>query len=438
MNNLSFDDEGDVSPSSDPSHQLGVAFAPSQSSLARTGLTRRKALAGSASLFFAAAVPRWASAATRDPRLVVIVLRGALDGLATVAPVGDPDFARQRGALALQAAGDKAALPLDALFALNPAMPTFKKLYDSRQALFVQAVATPYRDRSHFDGQDVLESGQPGPGLTRDGWLNRFLGALPRGSTRASGEGLGVGATTPLILRGAAPVLGWSPQKLVPASDDLSARLLDLYAQRDPALQKALSEGLRVDVMARESGMGNDQKPKGGADSPAGMRQAAAGAARLMRASDGPRIAALSFEGWDTHANEGPLGGRLSQLLGGLDGALDELQSGLGDVWGETIVVAVTEFGRTVRINGTSGADHGTGTLALLAGGAVKGGRGVYDWPGLADAKLYQNRDLMPTTDLRAALKGVLADHFEAPEGVLASAVFPDSVAVKPLRGLVA
>ena len=128
----------------------------------------------------------------------------------------------------------------------------------------------------------------------------------------------------------------------------------------------------------------------------------------------------------------------LSQLLGGLDGALDELQGGLGEVWGDTIVVAVTEFGRTVRINGTSGADHGTGTLALLAGGAVKGGRGVYDWPGLADAKLYQNRDLMPTTDLRAVLKGVLSDHFEAPEGVLASAVFPDSAAVKPLRGLVA
>lgn len=401
--------------------------------------TRRKALAGSASLFFAATLPLWASAATRDPRLVVIVLRGALDGLATVAPVGDPDFIRQRGALALQTSGDKPALPLDALFALNPAMPNFKKLYDAQQALFVQAVATPYRERSHFDGQDVLESGQPGPGLIRDGWLNRLLGALPHGGDRASGEGLGVGATTPLILRGGAPVLGWAPQKLMPASDDLAARLLDLYAHSDPALRTALSEGLRVEAMARETGMGDDQnKPKGGPDSPNGMRQIAGGAAKLMRASDGPRVAAMSFEGWDTHANEGPAGGRLAQLLGGLDGALDELQSGLGEVWGQTVVVVVTEFGRTVRINGTSGADHGTATVALLAGGAVRGGRGIYDWPGLADSKLYQNRDLAPTTDLRAVLKGVLADHFGAPSALLAANVFPDSGGIKPLSGLIA
>src|SRR5271157_53251 len=401
-------------------------------------INRRKTLIGSASLFVAAALPNWASAATRDPRLIVILLRGGLDGLAAVAPVGDPDFIRQRGALALQTSGDKAALPLDAHFALNPALPTFKKLYDARQALFVQAVASPYRERSHFDGQDVLESGQPTPGLIRDGWLNRFIAALPARGVRASGEGLGVGATAPLILRGSAPVLGWAPQNIAPASDDLASRLLDLYGQRDPVLQKALAEGLHVEVLARDSGMGGDQRPRGGPDSVPGMRQAAQGAARLMRAPDGPRIAALSFEGWDTHVNEGPVGGRLAQLLTGLDGAFDELQSGLGDIWGSTIVVAVTEFGRTVRINGTAGADHGVGTLALLAGGAVKGGRGVYDWPGLADSKLYQTRDLTPTTDLRAVLKGVLAEHFEAPAGLLATNVFPDSASVKPLAGLVA
>ncbi len=400
-------------------------------------LDRRRLLTCSASLFVAAGLPRWASAATRDPRLIVIVLRGALDGLATVAPTGDPDFLRQRGGLALQTSGDKPALPLDPLFALNPAMPTFKKLYDGKQALFVQAVATPYRDRSHFDGQDVLESGQPGPGLTRDGWLNRFIGALPRGG-RASGEGLGVGATAPLILRGAAPVMGWAPQNIAPASDDLAGRLIGLYSQRDPMLQKALAEGLRVEAMARDQGMGGDQRAKGGLDSPPGMRQAAQGAARLMRAPDGPRVAVLSFEGWDTHANEGPVGGQLFNRLGGLDGALEDLQTGLGDIWGSTVVVAVTEFGRTVRINGTSGADHGTGTVALLAGGAVKGGRGIYDWPGLADAKLYQNRDLAPTTDLRAVLKGVLAEHFEAPAGLLGTMVFPDSAGVKPMTGLVA
>jgi uncharacterized protein (DUF1501 family) len=400
--------------------------------------TRRQAMIGSASLFVAAGLPGWASAATRDPRLIVIILRGALDGLGAVAPVGDPDFLRQRVGLALQTTGDKPSLPLDALFALNPALPTFKKLYDTRQALFVQAVATPYRERSHFDGQDVLESGQPGPGLVRDGWLNRFISTLPSRGGNAAGEGLGVGATAPLILRGAAPVMGWAPQNIAPASDDLASRLLDLYGQRDPTLQKALAQGLHVEALARDAQMDGDQRAKGGPDSIPGMRQAAQGAARLMRAPEGPRIAALSFEGWDTHANEGPVGGRLSQLLTGLDGAFEELQTGLGDIWSSTMVVAVTEFGRTVRINGTAGADHGVGTLALLAGGAVKGGRGIYDWPGLADAKLYENRDLAPTTDLRAVLKGVLADHFEAPERILATNVFPDSAAVKPLAGLVA
>jgi uncharacterized protein (DUF1501 family) len=401
--------------------------------------TRRDALFGAASLFVAAGLPRLASAQSRDPRLIVIVLRGALDGLATIAPTDDPDYARQRGGLALQMRGDRAALPLDSLFALNPAMPTFKALFDAKQASFVQAVATPYRDRSHFDGQDVLESGEGGPGLVRDGWLNRFIAALPHSGQQASGKGLGIGATAPLILRGVAPVLGWSPDTITPASDDLAARLIDLYRKRDPALHQALADGLRVDALARAQGMDAGAGLKGGPDSAPGMRQAAQGAARLMRANDGPRIAVLSFEGWDTHANEGPLGGgQLSNRLGGLDAAFGDLRDGLGDIWRETIVIAVTEFGRTVRINGTAGADHGTGTLALLAGGALKGGRGFYDWPGLADAKLYQNRDLMPTTDLRGVFKGVLTEHFSAPAILLERTVFPDSAKVTPIQGLIA
>ncbi len=182
------------------------------------------------------------------------MLRGALDGLATIAPVKDPDYARQRGGLALPAA----APALDPLFCANPALTTFKTLYDARQASFVQAVATPYRDRSHFDGQDVLESGQPGAGLVRDGWLNRFIAGLPSAGQRASGKGLGVGATAPLILRGAAPVLGWSPDNIAPASEALAARVLDLYRQRDPALQQALADGLRVESIAKAQGVGAD------------------------------------------------------------------------------------------------------------------------------------------------------------------------------------
>ena len=178
-------------------------------------------------------------------------------------------------------------------------------------------------------------------------------------------------------------------------------------------------------------------KPKPGTNGAGAMRLVARGAAKLMAADDGPRIAALAFDGWDTHANEGGPVGRLAQLLSGLDGALAEFESGLGARWRDTVVVVATEFGRTARINGTEGTDHGTGTIALLAGGAVKGGRVISDWPALKPASLYEGRDLAPTTDLRAVIKGVLHDHLGLAERVLAETVFPDSAAVKPMQGLV-
>jgi uncharacterized protein (DUF1501 family) len=209
-------------------------------------------------------------------------------------------------------------------------------------------------------------------------------------------------------------------------------RLMDLYSQRDPALGKALAAGLQLDKVAQ----GDDMKPKPGTNGAAAMRLVARGAAKLMAADDGPRIAALAFDGWDTHANEGGATGRLAQLLGGLDGALAEFEGGLGQRWRDTVVVVATEFGRTARINGTEGTDHGTGTIALLVGGAVNGGRIISDWPGLKPANLYQGRDLAPTTDLRAVLKGVLHDHLGIGETALAQTVFPDSAAAKPMKGL--
>ncbi len=167
------------------------------------------------------------------------------------------------------------------------------------------------------------------------------------------------------------------------------------------------------------------------------MRIAARGVAKLMAADDGPRISALAFDGWDTHANEGGPVGRLAQLLGGLDSAFAEFEQGLGARWSNTAVVVITEFGRTARINGTEGTDHGTGTVALLAGGAIAGGRVIADWPGLKDANLQDGRDLKPTMDLRAVLKGVMKDHLGLSDRVLANAVFPDSGAIKPMQGLV-
>ncbi|GGH28416.1 hypothetical protein GCM10007036_37590 [Alsobacter metallidurans] len=398
--------------------------------------SRRAVLVTGGALFAWAFAPRFAHAAGgKDPRLVTIVLRGALDGLSAVAPVGDPDYAALRAGIALSATGDNAALPLNGFFALHPAMPNFARLYKAGQASVVHATATPYRSRSHFDGQDVLESGLPGVAPVDSGWMNRALAALPKGERIGKLGGVGVGATTPLVIRGKAPVLGWAPQGLPKAEDDLAARVLDLYRQKDPALGDALTRGLDAEMIATRNGGGQNRRGGGGAEA---MRRAAEGAGRLMAANDGPRLAALAFGGWDTHANEGGATGQLAQLLGGLDGALAALEETLGPAWKDTAVLVVTEFGRTARINGTVGTDHGTATCAFLAGGAVKGGRVIADWPGLKEAQLHEARDLKPTTDLRAITKGVLADHLGLSRAVLGGQVFPDSMAVEPMRGLIA
>jgi uncharacterized protein (DUF1501 family) len=399
-------------------------------------LSRRALIGAAGATFAAASIPRWASAAgTRDPRLIVVVLRGALDGLSAVAPIGDPDYAELHGALALRWDGAHPALRLDNFFGLNPSMTNFARLYDAKQALIVHASATNYRERSHFDGQDVLESGMSGPGQVESGWLNRAVAALPAGERAAAPRALAVGAVAPLIMRGAAPILGWAPSGLAAPTDDLVARLMDLYAVSDPGLAKALQAGLDADRLAARQGMAA-LKPDG--DVVGLMRKAAEGAARLMAADDGPRIGALAFDGWDTHANEGGASGRLAQLLGGLDGAFAAFESELGPRWSDTVVVAITEFGRTAHINGTIGTDHGTATVAFLVGGALAGGRVIADWPGLRTADLYERRDLRPTTDVRAVLKGVLADHLGLSSQALARAVFPDTLGVAPMTGLIA
>ncbi len=401
-------------------------------------LSRRATLRGLGVSFAAAFAPRPLSAAgARDPRIVVIILRGALDGLAAVAPVGDPDYALLHGALALAPSGERAGLPLDGFFVLHPAMSVFARLYHEKRAAIVHAVATNYRDRSHFDGQDVLESGYPGPGRTDSGWLNRAVAAVPQAGADGR-RGLGVGVTAPLVMRGSAPVLGWAPQGLPTAGDSLAARTINLYRHLDPALAAALQAGLDTEKMATQGGMNDDNKKnRGGMDQPGGMRQAAAGAARLIAAPEGPRVAALAFDGWDTHQNEGNVTGQLATRLSGLDGAFEELEKGLGENWKVTTVIAITEFGRTARINGTNGTDHGTGTVAFLAGGAVAGGRVIANWPGLKTTQLYQSRDLAPTTDLRSVLKGVLTDQLGVSAQALAERVFPNSASVTPMKGLV-
>jgi uncharacterized protein (DUF1501 family) len=410
--------------------------------------TRRELLLASGVLFAWAHMPRAALAEGRDPRFLTIVLRGALDGLAAVAPVGDPDWGRLRGDKALTLDGSAPALPLDSFFALNPAMPNLHRMYKAGQASIVHAVASPYRERSHFDGQDVLESGLTKPGAADTGWLNRALAALQPAGRVSGKQAFAVGPVTPLVVRGPAPVMSWTPPKLPPATDDTVTRLLDLYNHTDPVLARALEERIGLAAIAKAGGIemtpgkprpGEPRPPRQpGAQVRAYFSEAAGAAAKFMARGDGPRVGALAFDGWDTHAAEGVANGRLFALLGALDGALAAVESGMGDAWKETVVAVVTEFGRTARINGTEGTDHGTATMALLAGGAVKGGRVLADWPGLGAGQLYEGRDLKPTTDLRAILKGVLRDHLRVDERALAQSVFPDSATLKATNGLVA
>jgi uncharacterized protein (DUF1501 family) len=409
-----------------------MSFAPHRS-------TRREMLLASGALFAWASMPKLALAEGRDPRLLVIVLRGALDGLATVAPVGDPGWIRLRGDAAVRLDGDNAALPLDSTFALNASMPNFHRMYKAGQATVVHAVASPYRERSHFDGQDVLESGLTRPGASDTGWLNRALAGLAPAGRVSGMDAFAVGPITPLVARGPAKVLSYTPPRLQPASDDTMARLLDLYQHTDPALARALEERGALAAIAKGDMKAGTAKLTGPY---AGVRmyfnEAAGAAAKFMARPDGPRVGALAFDGWDTHAQEGAAHGRLAALLGALDGALAAVESGMGAAWKETAVAVITEFGRTAHVNGTDGTDHGTATVALLAGGALKGGQVVADWPGVSDAELFESRDLKPTTDLRAVMKGLLRDHLRADERVLAKDVFPGSDAIKPLGGLIA
>jgi uncharacterized protein (DUF1501 family) len=402
--------------------------------------TRRELLLGSGTLFAWAYVPKVARAEGRDPRLLVIVLRGALDGLAAVAPIGDADWVELRGDKALMLDGKTPPLPLDSFFALNPAMPNLHRLYKSGAATIVHAVATSYRERSHFDGQDVLESGLGKPGTTDTGWLNRALSSLQPAERASRGRNIfAVGPIAPLVVRGPASVLSWTPQRLPPASEDTLMRILDLYQHTDPALARVLEERMGLAAIARAGGMeGGQPRAAGAGQVRAYFAESAGTAAKFLARPDGPRVGAIAFDGWDTHANQGAMSGRLATLLASLDGAIAAIESEMKDAWRETVVAVVTEFGRTARINGTDGTDHGTATVVLLAGGALKGGRVVANWPGLKPANLHDGRDLKPTTDLRAVLKGLLKDHLRVSDTALATTVFPESSAVKPIAGLLA
>ncbi len=382
-------------------------------------------------------------------RLVFVILRGALDGLAAVPPCGDPRYAALRNDLALAAPGTPGgALPLDGFFGLHPALGFLRQSYAARELLILHAVASPYRERSHFDGQNVLETGYPAPHAVQTGWLNRALAALPARRAPERERGISIAPTAPLVMRGPAAVTSWSPSHLAPLDDDTLQRIGDLYAH-DPLLAKKLAEALAAEAIADESGgmAERARSMQGAAARTRGTfaRRGAPGAqyaevvraaARFLCQENGPQVAVFDTTGWDTHFDEGGAKGQLGQRLAALDAALAALKEGLGPAWRDTAVLLATEFGRTVAENGTLGTDHGTATAAYLLGGAVKGGRVIADWPGLSARALYQDRDLRATLDLRSVIKGVLSEHLRVPMLALEARVFPGSATAKPLSGL--
>jgi uncharacterized protein (DUF1501 family) len=391
-------------------------------SLTRRHFVKALALSG-ASL----SVPRLLLAnANSESRFVFVILRGALDGLAAVPPYGDGNYARMRGELAL---GE--SLKLDGMFALHPALTNLHARYKAKELAVIHAVASPYRERSHFDAQDLLENGTNKAQGSNDGWLNR---ALPSMSNRQSEQyAMAFAQNVPLVLRGAAQVSSWAPSRMPGADDDTLQRLADMYAGNEyfaARLQAALS----ADAMAAGSDMSGMENRR---DPLSAVTTVARAAGRMLKPSDGARIAVIEANGWDTHANQGAERGLLATRLTSLDNAIDALRTELGDAWSKTVVMIATEFGRTVAVNGTRGTDHGTATCAFLVGGAVVGGRVIADWPGLANGDLYQGRDLKPTLDLRSVCKGVLAQHLQVSEAHLETKVFPASHIAKRVDGLI-
>lgn len=374
------------------------------------GLPRRAFLHGAVAAGLVFSVPRivLAQAAT-DRRFVFIIQRGAADGLHTVIPYADPAYARLRGALAVDSSS---ALRLDGLFALHPSLVETGGMYGAGQALFVHAVASPYRDRSHFDAQNVLETGGTVPYQLKDGWLNRLLTLLPR----AGREAIAFAPTVPMALRGAAEVTSYAASSLPQATDDLLLRVQQLYAG-DAQLHALWTAAMDA------RGMAGDSAEARGRQDPAALGRMAGG---FLARPDGPRIAMIETGGWDTHTGQA---GRLAAQLKALDTLLAALRDSLGTAWASTTVLVATEFGRTAAANGTGGTDHGTASVALLAGGAVQGGRVIADWPGLQASALHEGRDLKPTLGLDTLIAATLGECFSLEPARVARALFPSGPA---------
>jgi uncharacterized protein (DUF1501 family) len=368
---------------------------------------RRHFLIGAAASSAITLLPGMAMAqAATSRRFVFIMQRGAADGLAMLAPIGDPAYAALRGALA-----EDAGARIDSMFRLHPALAGIARLHSAGQARFFPAVASNYRDRSHFDGQNVLEGGGNRPYARQDGWIGRLSSLLPPAERSA----LALAEAVPLALRGADSVSSYAPSRIPAASDDLVMRVSALYAD-DAQLHPLWENALRTRAIAGDIG-GNGGR--NGAE--LGML-----AASLLMPADGARIAMIETGGWDTHSGQR---GRLAAQLRGLDSLIDGLRTGLGHAWQETLVLVATEFGRTAAVNGTGGTDHGTASLAMLLGGSLAPGPAIVgDWPGLAQSQLFEGRDLAPTAALEHVIAHALATHYALEPARVRRTLYPDLV----------
>lgn len=365
-----------------------------------------------------------ASVAT-EKRLVVIIQRGAQDGLHALPPYADPAYASSRPRIAISQPGTEGgALKLDGLFGLHPALTTLHSLYRDEELLALPAIATRYRARSHFDAQNLLENGSGQPFGASTGWLNRALQGL---QGKNSARGVNVGLSAPLILQGPADIDVFAPNIQEGPSEELIRRLMLAY-EGDPWLSDALMTAASStdDMEVTRSDARNLSR---GRDLPF----MAATIGRLLAQADGPRVAVLESNGWDTHDQILPRGQR---LFAGLNEAAGALKKELGTAWADTAVVTISEFGRTARENGSQGSDHGSGGTSFLFGGAVRGGQIVGSWPGMREADLFEGRDLYPENATEALLKATLITHLGVPENHVESSVFPGTSNIAPLDRL--
>ncbi len=401
-------------------------------SMIRTPINRRRFLQGAVMAGAAVTMcPGLVLAQARtDKRLVIIIQRGAMDGLAAVAPYGDLNYRSLRGDLALS---PDALLRLDANFGMPQSLKPMYDMFTAGELGIIHAVASPYRERSHFEGQSVLELGSTGqPYSLESGWLNRVVAAV---NARDNSLGLAFGESIPMMMRGPVKVGSYAPTALPELNNDFMSLLETSYAH-DKLFKDALDQGMYLQEHTGDAMNGDEKEMAKKTNSPKAFEAMCQIAGQWLARPDGPRLATIEIGGWDTHVAQGTEAGRLANNFDILARGIDSLKQTLGPEWKNTTVVTLTEFGRTARPNGNKGTDHGTASLMFVAGGSVRGGLFGH-WPGLGSNQLYQNRDLMPTTDIRGPMKGILNTLYGLSPATLDHDIYPDSGNAMQMNGLI-